>query len=232
MIVLCYPVSPATLETEPTGWYSPHEIGRLAGVSGDQIGQWARYGYMQSARASASPRSYAYQDAAEAMVLHFLRDHGVPYRSIRKAVRLATEKYGARWPLSSARLFIISDHPQIRGPKSTVVVDDYDIIKKHPVLGQLDLVEVKRELERGGWAARENPNLQYIQVDPGRHSGTPVIRGTRIPAELVAETAERWEGRRILRDDYGLSNDQIDDAVSWHQLVSSYDRRQLSPSVN
>lgn len=223
MLVLCYSVSPTTLEADPAGWYSPSEVGRLAGVSGKQVGQWARYGYMQSAWALAAPRAYAYQDIAEAMVLHLLIDNGVPYRSIKKALRVAAQKYGRRWPLSSARLYIVDEHPQRRGLKTTVVVDDFDVVARHNVLGQLDLIEVQRDLERGGWAAREEPSLRHIQVDPGRHSGTPVIRGTRIPVESVAVLALQPQGRESLKADYELTDEEIDDALTWYQLVSRYE---------
>lgn len=175
-----------TLETEPVGWYYPDEVGRLAGVSGRQIGQWARHGYMQSAWALRSPRAYAFQDVVEAMVLHYLVSQKVPYRSIRAAVREASKKHGSRWPLSSARLYIVAEHPQARGPRRTVVVNDFDVVKRHQVLGQLDLVEVRRDLDRGGWTARENPGLQHVHVDPAIRGGQPVIRGTRVPVELVA----------------------------------------------
>ncbi len=223
VLVLCYPVTAAILEDDAAGWYSPSEVGRLAGVSGKQVGQWARYGYMQSAWALAAPRAYAYQDIAEAMVLHLLIEKGVPYRSIKKALRAAAQKYDGRWPLSSARLYIVGEHPQRRGPKTTVVVDDFDVVARHNVLGQLDLIEVQRDLERGGWAAREAPNLRYIQVDPGRHSGTPVIRGTRIPVESVAVLALQPEGRQSLKLDYELTDEEIDDAVTWYELVSRYE---------
>lgn len=228
MLLDSYTVTAVILESEPTGWYSPWEVARLAGVSGKQVGQWARYGYMKSTWALSAPRAYAYQDVAEAMVLHFLIEREVPYRSIRRAIAEASKKYGSRWPLSSAQLYIVADHPQRRGRKKTVVVDDYDVVAKHRVLGQLDLIQVRRDLERGGWAARENQELRYIQVDPGRHSGTPVIRGTRIPAEAVAVLATQPDGRVVLKGDYELSDEQINDAVAWYQTVSQYEDRPAS----
>ncbi len=222
-LLLWFPVSLATLEADPVGWYRADEVGQLAGVSGDQVGQWARYGYMQSAWAHQAPRAYAFQDVAEAMVLHFLRDHGVPYRSIKKALAEAQKRYGYRWPLSSAHLYVVADHPQAKGAKRTVVVDDYDVVAKHHVLGKLDLIEVKRDLERGGWAARELPSLQYIQVDPAIRSGAPVIRGTRIPAEDVAVLIGQPDGGRLLAEEYGISSEQAEDARQWFELVSRYD---------
>jgi uncharacterized protein (DUF433 family)/DNA-binding transcriptional MerR regulator len=230
-VVLSYAVGVAQREAEATGWYLPHEVGQLAGVSGDQIGQWARRGYMQSAWAERSPRAYAYQDVAEAMVLHYLRLNQVPYRSIRKALAKAREVHGLRWPLSNARLYIVADHPQRKGPKRTVVVDGFDVVKEHPVIGSLDLVEVKRELMRGGWAFREDASIKHVAVNPALHSGTPVVRGTRVPVMDVAELAAVEGGRKILRDDYGLSPVQVDDAVKWAERVRSYEARSLDKAA-
>jgi uncharacterized protein (DUF433 family)/DNA-binding transcriptional MerR regulator len=210
------------MEAEPAGFYLPGEVGRLAGVSGDQVGQWARYGYMQSAWARRSPRAYAYQDVAEAMVLHYLRDHEVPYPSISKALAEAAVTYGSRWPLSSARLYIVADHPQRKGPKRTVVVDEYDVEANHPVLDHLDLVEVKRDLEHGGWAAREM-KLRYIEVNPEMRSGTPVIRGTRVPAEDVAVLSRQPHGLKTLKADYGITTAQAEDARKWFDRVVRYE---------
>lgn len=222
-VLLSYPVGVGQQEAVATGFYLPGEVGQLAGVSGNQIGQWAHYGYMQSEWADSHPRIYAFQDIAEAMVLHYLRDHGVPYPSIRRALDKAREEYGLRWPLSRARLYIVADHPQAEGPKRTVVVDGRDVIADHPVLGSLDLIEVKRDLMRGGWAVRNHPEITRIVVDPDIRSGTPVVKGTRMAAQDVAEIAASPDGRALLRRDYELRNPQIDDAVAWWEIVRSYD---------
>lgn len=225
MLVMLLPV--AVQEAEPLGWYTAGEVGQLSGVSGYQVGQWARYGYMQSAWSTRFPRAYAYQDIAEAMVLHYLVANDVPYRSIRLAVREAEGRYGWRWPLSRARLFIIGEHFQSRGPRRTVVVDDLDVVARHPVLGQLDLIEVAEHLRNGGWAARQLGTLRHIEVDPNRHSGTPVIRGTRIPASDVAEMARTADGLTALRRDFALTREEIGDAVRWWDEVSQYQHVRL-----
>src|SRR5438552_4064227 len=70
----------------PRGFYLAHDVGRLAGVSGSTIGQWARYGLIQSSRSEASPRVYSFQDVAEAMAVHVLVDRGFKPAIIRKAI--------------------------------------------------------------------------------------------------------------------------------------------------
>ena len=55
-------------ETAAHGHYLAGEAGLLAGVSGDRIGQWARWGYIRSSHSDGEPRVYSYEDVAEAMV--------------------------------------------------------------------------------------------------------------------------------------------------------------------
>jgi DNA-binding transcriptional MerR regulator len=53
-------------ELPPRGHYLASEVGRLAGVSGQSIGQWARNGYLRSSQSDGPPRVYSFQDVAEA----------------------------------------------------------------------------------------------------------------------------------------------------------------------
>lgn len=70
----------------PRGRYLAHEVGRLAGVSGHVIGQWARRGLIQSSHGRVSgQRIYSFQDAAEAMAVHELEEMGYPAKDIREA---------------------------------------------------------------------------------------------------------------------------------------------------
>lgn len=78
-------------------------------------------------------------------------------------------------------------------------------------------------LRRGGWALREQPEIENVEVDPDRLSGRPTIRDRRVPAEKVALLAETKNGRIALRADYQLSARQIEDAVRWYRAVSEYE---------
>lgn len=49
-----------------------------------------------------------------------------------------------------------------------------------------NLDEIRRQLTRGGWAARSLPDLCHIELDPDRLSDRPTIRGRRIAPQDVA----------------------------------------------
>jgi DNA-binding transcriptional MerR regulator len=87
---------------KPHGHFLAGEAGELAGVSGNTIGQWARWGYIRSSQSEGEPRVYSVEDVAEAAIVHALLARGVRHREVRRAIaRLPA--YG-EWPLSEAPL--------------------------------------------------------------------------------------------------------------------------------
>ncbi len=84
------------------GHFLAGEAGELAGVSGNTIGQWARWGYIRPSQSAELPHVYSVEDVAEAAIVHTLLERGVRHRDIRRAIdRL--DAYGD-WPLSEAAL--------------------------------------------------------------------------------------------------------------------------------
>lgn len=210
----------------PRGRYLAREVGRLAGVSGGQIGQWARQGYIRSSQSDKIPRVYSYQDVAEAMVVHQLRDRGVPYSEIRQTLRGLREDPGlGDWPLSQVELATAGATVAILDRASRHRTVEFRVARPptwQATINVGDLRRIAAELHRGGWAARQLPDLEHIEVDPDRLSGRPTIRGRRIPARSVAELAETDEGQAILRDEYGLDDAEINDARRWWEVARSY----------
>jgi uncharacterized protein (DUF433 family)/DNA-binding transcriptional MerR regulator len=207
------------------GHYLAGEVGVLAGVSGDRIGQWARWGHIRSSRSEREPRVYSYEDVAEAMIVHELEELGADLPSIRRAVERLRERQHVGWPLQHNRA-------RLGAANGSVVEfegdEAYDLGARSPseqgVLETPDLRRVGAELERGGWAARLLPGLRHIEVNPDLLGGRPVIRGRRIAAQDVATLVATAGGRRVLQEDYDLDDAQIDDAVSWWNTARTFER--------
>src|SRR3954454_7621749 len=72
--------------TVAAGRYSAHEAGMLAGVPGDRIGQWARWGHIRASVSTGDPHVYAFADVAEALAVHLLLDAGFALPVVRRAV--------------------------------------------------------------------------------------------------------------------------------------------------
>jgi DNA-binding transcriptional MerR regulator len=77
-------------------------VGELAGVSGNTIGQWARWGYIRASQSAGDPHVYSVEDVAEAAMVKALLDRGISHMQVRRAISQLSG-YGD-WPLSEARL--------------------------------------------------------------------------------------------------------------------------------
>jgi DNA-binding transcriptional MerR regulator len=87
---------------KPHGHFLAGEAGELAGVSGNTIGQWARWGYIRASQSAGEPHVYSVEDVAEAAIVRALLDRGVRHRDVRRAIA-RLDAYG-EWPLSEAPL--------------------------------------------------------------------------------------------------------------------------------
>jgi uncharacterized protein (DUF433 family)/DNA-binding transcriptional MerR regulator len=207
----------------PRGHYLAYEVGRLAGVSGQKIGQWKHYGYIRASQQSRGyPNVYSYQDVAEAIVVHHLLDQGADLHNVGRAIEALRDEYGLNWPLSPSDVVVHGDDVAVREGGSLFDLShqgySWNVLMAFRVAPQ-----VAADLRRGGWAARENPKLRHIEVHPNRLSGRPAIRGTRVPAEDVALLAGQPNGRAVLKRDYGIAGRAVDDAVAWWKAVQSYE---------
>ena len=86
------------------GTFLAGEVGELAGVSGNTIGQWARWGYIRASRSTGDPHVYSVEDVTEAAMVHTLLERGVSHMMVRRAIAHLGE-YG-KWPLSEAPLAV------------------------------------------------------------------------------------------------------------------------------
>jgi uncharacterized protein (DUF433 family)/DNA-binding transcriptional MerR regulator len=207
-------------EMPPRGHYLAQEVGLLAGVSGERIGQWARRGYIRASQSMGRPHVYSYQDIADAMVVHELEDVGADLRSIKRAIQRLRERYGLGWPLQRHKGQLDAVHGSVVKYEDGVALNlGGKGSPEQRVLDAGNLGKIASELERGGWAARLVPNLRFIEVNPDRLSGRPVIRGRRIAADEVARLAISLAGRETLYDDYEITVEEADDAVRWWNAV-------------
>jgi uncharacterized protein (DUF433 family)/DNA-binding transcriptional MerR regulator len=203
----------------PRGHYLAHEVGLLAGVPGHTIGQWARRGYIRSSQSKGRPRVYSFQDVAEAMVVHEALLRGVPHAGIKLAIGVLRDSYGD-WPLTHADLSTYHGALEAREAGFAYDVGEY---AWQQVIDPENLSVIANQLNRGGWAVREIPDLAYIEVNPDRLSGRPAIRNRRIAARDVAEEADTPEGVEDLKAGFELSDAEIIDATRWWNVAREYE---------
>jgi uncharacterized protein (DUF433 family) len=194
----CELMEPATLAA---GAYLAHDAGRLAGVPGDRIGQWARWGHIRASVSAGEPHVYAFGDVAEALAVHLLLDAGFSLPLVRRAV----ERLGGAvaWPLSSGALHVV-DH-RLAVERGEVLKDVFTEQTVLPLDGRVTALDL---LSRGGWPARRIGDLEAVEVDPARAGGRPCVRGRRVPVEDVVAVDDPAA-------EFGLTAAQVDAARRW-----------------
>ena len=100
------------MTAKPHGHFLAGEAGELAGVTGNTIGQWARWGYIRASVSAGEPHVYSVEDVAEAAIVSALLERGVRHADVRKAIARLTD-YG-EWPLSEAPLATTVDAGRAR----------------------------------------------------------------------------------------------------------------------
>jgi uncharacterized protein (DUF433 family) len=204
---------------EPRGHYTAREAGLLAGVSGTTIGQWARRGYIRASRADLPPYDYSYQDIAEAIIVHELLEARVAHRKIMRAIGALREYQGNRWPLQVAELGTADG--AVVALEHAAMWDIGDKVWQQQITPD-NLHRVAGILRRGGWVARDLPDLKHVEVNPDRLSGRPTITGRRVSAEMVGQMADEPNGVEELREGFDLSDAEIVDACLWWHAVREF----------
>lgn len=204
------------------GVYSPGMAGALAGVSGQSIGQWARHGIIRPSVYRGRPANlYSYYDVAEAVVVRWFVTLGVSHRAIRKALDGVRDEH-PDWPLLRAPLGVgrlsVDDRARlVRQVDDGAYMDAVDLSHPEQVVIKPVLLDRARDmLAHGGWIAAVK-NLERIEVQPLKLGGAPSLVGRRWAVEHVARLAWDAKGREVLVSTYGLSDDEIDESLSWVQ---------------
>lgn len=62
--------------------------------------------------------------------------------------------------------------------------------------------------------------LKRIEINPAVLTGKPVIRGTRIPVELIVKlVAQRWTDEQIIKEYPALKKEDIKEALHYAEML-------------
>lgn len=62
--------------------------------------------------------------------------------------------------------------------------------------------------------------LKRIEINPAILTGKPIIRGTRIPVELIIKlVALRWTDEQIIKEYPMINKDDIQEALNYAQML-------------
>jgi uncharacterized protein (DUF433 family) len=135
---------------------------------------------------------------------------------VTRVITKLRKKWG-HWPLTNAPLEHDGAFLVIRedGEYFAVERPEQRVIEK-----TLDLSVLQAALNHGGWVSLDEQRPE-IEVNPARLGGQPTVRGRRLPTDLIAQISKARDGRRMLREDYELSEAQISAAVQYEQAVEA-----------
>jgi uncharacterized protein (DUF433 family) len=161
---------------------------------------------------------YSFSDLISLFVVRELTKRGVQAPTIRSAEIYLRKKWKTDRPF-------VSDQIQTDGHR--VLVDD-EVIAGQIESADLHGQQIMRELikdrlthvhYRDGTAEYWTP-AQGIVVDPRVQFGEPVVEGTRIPAEAVANVARNL-GANCAAGRFELEADQVAAAIAFEQQIAS-----------
>jgi uncharacterized protein (DUF433 family) len=170
----------------------------------------------------ASPDLLSFYDIASAHVLMAFKSKGVSTESIRDVVKSFNEEFpNHRYPLLGRDFHMFGKN---------VVIKRLGLLLNLTKRRQLGIKEVmerylaRLEFDADKMAVRFSPlrvairkGVGYIVIDPEMSGGRPVMRGTGIPAEVIAKRRNSGESVRSLAKDYRLSRRAIQEAIKYLQ---------------
>lgn len=194
------------------GFYTAAEASRIAKVPRSTVGYWARTGLVVPTQRKTRPRLYSFADLRDLVAADHLRKQGAGVRDQRAALEYIRE-VGDADRLAQANLVVYE------GQLVYVHEGEDRPVAPHRK-GQyfLSMREVFATLGSRGDSVTVLRPAKRIAIDPEVRGGTPVIEGTRIPAELIAEmVADGASDDEIRRAYPALSVSDIRAAQRWAQ---------------
>lgn len=201
------------------GLYSPKVAARIARVKPQQFQAWARGNLVHGERfkfGKKTERVYSYNDLLLIRLIVRLRDKGLRYQKINKAldtIRLMSGGDPKAWLKATiyvdANLIValLADRHEwnpmavSQGPHKMAVVFFPELVKEL----ETELVPPAR--------------FPHVEVNPEVLGGAPVVKGTRIPTRAIALVKESGEDPRVAYP--SLTKDQVEEAVAYERFLQA-----------
>jgi hypothetical protein len=215
--------------------YLAHEAGHLAGVGGDRVGQWARWGHIQASVSREDPRrerrggraggerreaprrerrgGRAGGERRESPHLYGFEDvaEAIAVHELLecglslRGIRRAVEVLGGPAAWPLANSGVHVVHGRLAVERGDELVDLLGSGAQE-ILPLDGRLDPVATLRRGGWPSRAL-GLECIEVDPERLGGRPVLKGRRIAVADAVTFEDPAE--------HGLSTAAVEEARAW-----------------
>jgi len=174
--------------------------------------------------AGKQPTTLSFWNLIEAHVLRSLRtEHGVSMDALRKALHYAEKK------LAIERLLL---SPELRTEAGKLLLERYGQLIELSASGQFAMRHIfKEHLDRVEWDQWKFPVRLYpfstgtskdrrvIAIDAQISFGRPIVISRGITTGAIAERIDAGETAAELAEDYGLSEEEIEEAVLYERAA-------------
>ena len=207
--------------------YTVRDIARIIGIAESTVRRW-----MKAARRGQRPLLTKPYDAAEPYVCSFfnlIEVHVIAELRRRHNVQLATVRRAFEYLRREAKV----DHPLVAIELSTANRHIYADLHDDRLVdisagGQYPIEPVILELlervdrTRAGIVrffppVSKGKNDKLIMIDPRISFGRPVITGTGIPTEVIAERFRAGDPAREIAEDYDRTKEEIEAALRFER---------------
>lgn len=194
---------------ERGGYFTAAEASRIARVPLSTLNYWARTGAIVPSRRDERPRLYSFDDLRDLVVAQELRDQRARLPEIRSVLEFVRSNSDR---LAHAELQLVGSRIVYRN--RAMGIDPVE-----PATGGQRVLTVPMAKLFGDSADAQALNpAERIVISPDIRGGTPVLEGTRVPAQLVAElVADGVAPGEILAIYPVLVAADVDAAVRWHR---------------
>lgn len=177
--------------------------------------------------APGSPALLSFRNVVEAHVLSAIRrEHGVAIREVRRALDYVAREFSSRHPLADQ---------EFQTDKVHLFVDRYGSLVNASQAGQVAMRELleahlhRIERNPSGVPIRLYPFTRFrdadeprpVTIDPKVAFGRPVLSGTGIPTEVVADRFNAGETIDELAEDYGRARGEIEEAIRFQRHAAA-----------
>lgn len=209
--------------------YSFAETDRLAGVGRGTSKRWLMgytYWYAPGQLRASPPinletglrNSAAFIDLMEIVVIGGLRHKGFSLPTVRRINEFCQTYLRTTRPL-------VTETFKVDGREAFIVAGNMHLVNVSAKAGMLawdevldpflESVDFENELARRWWPrGRQEP----VVLDPDYGFGLPVVSGTSVRTEIIAERARAGDDAKEIAYDFGLDRYQIDAALRYESV--------------
>ncbi len=212
------------IELGRLGAFTTSQVAALVGVTPDRVASWlsGRPPLISSDLPSVAGRkAISFEGLIEARAIAYLLEEGVSRRRLAGLMDTLRRRYSEPHPLAHDRDLITNGwgvYELDDGKIINLLNDCYtaDAIIRPSLVGRVEF--------SGGRAAWFRPypeELPLVRIEPARAFGRPVVvEGATVPTETLASTAA-LEGRAEAADWFGVSEEAVDQAVTFEERIAA-----------